>query len=149
MFTRTGVVEQGAQFAERPRGRFAMKHWLCLALLCWVLACLLLSIPQPVGLNCPGHLVASKLWLDRDREAALDSPRAWFVRSMAFDPARPGPLACPIFARKLTGSIGPPGQETHGPPESMGPRRVAGQSRHLKAPRATFSAKLSAPTTEV
>jgi hypothetical protein len=36
----------------------------------------------------------------------------------------------------ISANIGPPGQETHGPPEPIGPGRVAGQSRQLEA---TFS----------
>jgi hypothetical protein len=53
---------------------------------------------------------------------------------MEFDSARAGPLASLVLDGAWTaGNIGPPGQETHGPPEPIGPWRLAGQSRQLKA----------------
>jgi len=44
----TGIDDQ---FAARPRGRFAVKPWFCLTLLCWALVYLLLSLSQQGGLN--------------------------------------------------------------------------------------------------
>jgi hypothetical protein len=45
--------------------------------------------------------------------------------------------------------MGPPGQEINGPPQSLGPWRVAGQSRQLKATiKSLFSTKLLARATE-
>jgi hypothetical protein len=62
------------------------------------------------------------------------------VSSMEFDPVRAGPLTSLVLDNTWTaGNIGPPGQETHGPPEPIKPWRVASskpaaQSKH----RATF-----------
>jgi hypothetical protein len=56
---------------------------------------------------------------------------------MEFELAPAEPLASLVLDGEWTaGNIGPPGQETHGPPEPIGPGRVAGQSRQLEA---TFS----------
>ena len=113
-----------------------MKPWffLTLTLVGLALVCLLLSFSLPASLNHPLQVVGSGPWLDQWREPASGSPTASVVRSMEFDPARAGPLASLVPDCAWTASnIGPPGQETHGPPEPIGLWRVAGQSRQLKA----------------
>jgi hypothetical protein len=92
-----------------------MKPWLSLTIVCWALLCLLLSLSQQAGLNHPLQVADSGPWLDRCSEVASGSPTAAVLRSGEFDPVRAGPLA----------SIGPPGQETHGPPEPIGTWPVA------------------------
>ena len=111
-----------------------MKPWFSLALVCWALMGLLLSLSQQAGLNHPLQVADSGQWLDRCREVASGSPTAAVLRSMEFDPVRAGPLASLILdGAWAAGDIGPPGQETHGPPEPIGIWQVAGQSRQLKA----------------
>lgn len=105
-----------------------MKPWFPLTLVCWAFVCLLLSLSQQAGLNHPSHLVCSRPWLDQCGEPAFGSPTAAVVRSMEFDQARAGPLQFLALGCALTaGNMGPPSQETHGPPEPRGPGRVAGQ----------------------
>jgi hypothetical protein len=104
---------------------------------------MLLSLTQEVGLNQLLPIVASGPWLDVGREPASDAPTVSAVRSTKFDPARIGSLVpdCALSAN----NIGPPGQETHGPPELMGQCRVADQAGNLnQRHRATFSTKLLA-----
>jgi hypothetical protein len=49
---------------------------------------------------------------------------------MEFDSARAAPLASLVLNGGWTaGNVAPPGQEIHGPPESIRSWRVAGQSR--------------------
>jgi hypothetical protein len=116
-----------------------MNLWFRLTLVCCVLVCLsmLLSLTQEVGLNQLLPIVASGPWLDVGREPASDAPTVSAVRSTEIDPARIGSLVpdCALSAN----SIGPPGQETHGPPELMGHCRVADQAGNLnQRHRATF-----------
>jgi len=102
-----------------------MNLWFRLTLVCCVLVCLsmLLSLTQEVGLNQLLPIVASGPWLDVGREPASDAPTVSAVRSTEFDPARIGSLVA-----LSANNIGPPGQETHGPPELMGHYRVADQA---------------------
>jgi hypothetical protein len=57
-----------------------MKPRFRLALLCWVLVCLLLSLTQATGLNHPSPVVCSEPWFDRGRESASDWSTASVVR---------------------------------------------------------------------
>lgn len=110
-----------------------MKPWFSLTLVCWALLCLLLILSQQASLNHQLQVVDSGQWLDRCGEPASGSPTASVVRSTEFVPARAGPLASLVLdSAGAAGNIGPPGEETHGPPEPIGTWRVAGQSRHLK-----------------
>jgi len=132
-----------------------MKPWfrltVTLTLLCLAPVGLFLSFSPVADLNHPLHVVGWGPWFDRGREPAFDSPTASVVRSMEFDLVRAGPLASLVLTCTLTaGNIGPPGQEIHGPPEPMGPWRVAGQAgisnqRH----RATLCTKLLTFNTEL
>ena len=89
------------------------RFWL--TMVCWALACLLLSLSQQAGLNRQLQVAGSSQWLDRCREPASDSPTASVARSTQFDPARAGPLISLVLDDAWTeGNIGPPGQETHG-----------------------------------
>ena len=124
-----------------------MKLWFRLTLVCCVLVCLLLSLAPAVGRNHRLQMVGSGPGLDRGSESASDAPTVSVVSSMEFDLARAGPfgslllLDCGLTA----GNMSPPGQETHGPPEPMGPWRVAGQAGNSnQRHRATFSTKLPA-----
>jgi hypothetical protein len=111
-----------------------MKPSISFTLVCWALVCLLLSLTQQAGLLHPLQVADSGRWLDQGRESASGSPATSVLRSMEIDQARAAPLASLVLDSAWTaGNIGPPGLETHGPPQSMGPWRVAGQSRQLKA----------------
>jgi hypothetical protein len=127
-----------------------MKPWFSLILVCWALLFLLLSLSQQASLNHPLHVAGSGQWLDGGREPASGSPTASVLRSMEFDQARAAPLESLVLDCALTASnMGPPGQEIDGPPQSLGPWRVAGQSRQRKATiESPFSAKLLARPTE-
>jgi len=95
----------------------------------------LVSLTPPVGPILPLPVVGSGSWFDRWREPASDWPptTASVVRSMEFDQARAAPVASLVLdCAWSAGNTGPPGQETHGPPEPIGPGRVAGQARQLK-----------------
>jgi hypothetical protein len=110
-----------------------MKPWFSLTLVRWALLCLLLILSQQASLNHTLQVVGSDQWLDRCREPASGSPTASVIRSTEFVPARAGPRASLVLDGGWTaGNIGPPGQETHGPPEPIGAWRVADQSRQLK-----------------
>ena len=128
-----------------------MKPCFSLTIVCWALVSLLLSLSQPGGLNHQSHLICLRPWLDPCREPASGLPTAAALRNMEFELAPAEPLASLVLDGEWTaGNIGPPGQETHGPPEPIGPGRVAGQSRQLEA---TFSylanTKLLAQPTEL
>jgi hypothetical protein len=127
-----------------------MNLWFRLTLVCCLLLCLFLSLPQAVGLNHRLEIVGLRLWFDRGREPAFDVPTVSFVRRMRFDQPRAGPLVSLVLDCAWTaGNLGPPGPETHGPPEPIGSWRVAGQSsRQLQPPSSTlFATKLLAQTT--
>jgi len=117
-----------------------MKPWFSLILVCWALLFLLLSLSQQAGLNHPLLVASSGQWLDGCREPASGSPTASVLRSMEFDRARAAPLESVVLDYALTAvNMGPPGQEIHGPPQSMGPlassrSKPAAQSNH----RGTF-----------
>jgi hypothetical protein len=117
-----------------------MMLWFRLALVCWLLLCVLLSLTLPVGLNHPLQVVESGPWLNPARECSADWPTASVVRSMEFDPACAAPLASLVLDGAWTaGNLGPPGPETYGPPEPIGPRQVAGQAGNSnQRPRAPF-----------
>jgi hypothetical protein len=117
-----------------------MMLWFRLALVCWLLLCVLLSLTLPVGLNHPLQVVESGPWLNPARKCSADWPTASVVRSMEFDPARATPLASLVLDGAWTaGNTGPPGPETYGPPEPIGPRQVAGQAGNSnQRPRAPF-----------
>ena len=127
-----------------------MKLWFFVILVCWALLFPLLSLSQQASLNHPLHVAGSGPWLDRCREPSSGSPTASDLRSTEFDQARTASLESLVHDYALTAvNMGPPGQEIHGPPQSMGPWRVAGQSRKLKATiAAPFSTKLLARATE-
>ena len=113
----------------------SMKSCFTLTIVCWTLVYLLLSLSlgqQP--LNPQLQVAGSSQWLDRCSEPASGSFTASVVRSTQFDLARAGPLTSLVLDGAWTaGNMGPPGQETHGPPEPIGICPVAGQSRQLKA----------------
>ncbi len=126
-----------------------MKLWFRLTIICWALACLFLSLSQQVSWNHQPHLVCSRLWIDRCREAASDSQSAAIVSSMEFDPLRAGPLTSLVLdGAWAPGNIGPPGQELHGPPEPIEPWRTAGskQAAQCKHQATLFQEILGQPT---
>jgi hypothetical protein len=111
-----------------------MKQWFRLTLVCGALVGLLLGLTQVVGLNDPLPVVGSGSWFDRGREPVSDAPAVSLIRSMKFDPARATPLEFLVLDCALNaGNISPPGQQTYGRPELLGPWRVASPTRQLKA----------------
>ncbi len=123
-----------------------MKLWFGLTLVCGALLGLLLGLSPPSDWNYQSHVVRSGPCFDPGKETASDSSTASVVESMECDPARTASLESHVLDRALTASnTGPPGQETHGPAEPMGPWRVAGQAGNSnQRHRATFSTNLLA-----
>ena len=110
-----------------------MKPRFWLSMVCWVLVCLLLSLSQQGGLNHPLRVSNSGQWLDRCRERASGSPTASVFKSTQFDPARARSLTSLVLEDAWPErNIGPPGQETHGPPEDERNLPVAGQRPQFK-----------------
>jgi hypothetical protein len=115
-----------------------MKRWFHLTLVCCVLLCLCLSFAQAAD------IVGLRPEFDRGRQPASDALTVSVVTSMRFDQPRAGPLRSLIHdCASTAGHLGPPGSETHGPPESIGPGRVAGQAGNSNQRyRGTLSLKL-------
>jgi hypothetical protein len=129
-----------------------MKLWLRLTLVCCVLLCLFLSLPQAVGLNHRLHIVGLRPWFDRGREPASDAPKVSVVRRMRFDQPRARPLAYLVLDCAWTASnLGPPGPRPMGHRNRSGLRElpVKRSSRQLQpTPSSTlFSTKLLPQTT--
>ena len=122
-----------------------MKLWFRLTIVCGALLGLLLGLTPPADWNYQSHVVRSGPGFDQGKETASDSSTASVVERMKCDPARAS-LESLVLDRALTASnTGPPGQETHGPAEPMGPWRVAGQAGNSnQRHRATFSTNLLA-----
>jgi len=110
-----------------------------------LLVCLLLSLSPSVGLTCPMHVVDSASWLDRGREPAADWSTALVVRRTECNQARAGRLASVALDSVWTaGNLGPPGQDSLGPLEPVGPRQVAGQAGNsIQPPRVKFLAEIA------
>jgi hypothetical protein len=107
-----------------------MKLWLRLTLVCCVLLCLFLSLPQAVGLNHRLPIVGLRPWFDRGREPASDAPTVSLVTRMRFDQPRAGPLAFLVLDCAWTAdNLGPPGPGDHGPQE---PDRALPSCRSIK-----------------
>jgi hypothetical protein len=122
-----------------------MKRWFHLTLVCCVLLCLCLPLPQIVGLNHNLQIVGLPSYFDRGTESASDAPTVLVVRRTRFDPARAGPLRSLILDGEWSASnLGPPGSETHAPPEPIGHGRVAGQAVKPGTPINTSSTLFSA-----
>ena len=121
-----------------------MKRWFPLTLVCCVLLCLCLSFAQAVDMNHDLPIVGLRPEFDRGRQPASDALTVSVVTSMRFDQPRAGPLRSLIHdCASTAGHLGPPGSETHGLPESIGPGRVAGQAGNSsQRHRATLSVKL-------
>jgi hypothetical protein len=123
-----------------------MTLWFRLTIVCGALLGLLLGLTPPADWNYQSHAVRSGPCFDQGKETASDSSTASVIESMECDPARAAPLESLVRDCALTASnTGPPGPQTHGPAEPMGPWGVAGQAcnsnqRH----RATFSTNLPA-----
>ena len=121
-----------------------MKRWFHLTLVCCILLALCLSFAQAVDLNLDLPIVGLRPEFDRGREPASDAPTVSVVTSMRFDPPRAGPLRSLIHdCASTAGHLGPPGWETHGPPERIGPGRVAGKRSRQQTPTNTPSALFS------
>jgi hypothetical protein len=118
-----------------------MKRWFHLTLVC-VLLCLCLSFAQAVDMNHDLPIVGLRPEFDRGRQPAA-ALTVSVITSMRFDQHRAGPLRSLIQdCASTAGHLGPPGSETHGPPESIGPGRVAGQAGNSNpCHRATWSVK--------
>lgn len=106
-----------------------MKVWFRLTLVCCVLLCLFLSLPQSVGLKHGLQIVGSRPWFDREREPTSDASPVSVVTRMRFDLPRAAPLASLLLdCAWAGGNLGPPGSETPGPPKPIGPWQVVGQA---------------------
>jgi len=115
-----------------------MKPRCWLTAVCWALVCLVLGLIQQAGMYS-SQVSGSSQWLDRCREPASGSPTASVVESTQFDPARAGPLTSLVLEDSWSkGNIGPPGQETHGPPKTIGNWRLPVKDGSSKQQRATL-----------
>ena len=91
-----------------------MKVCFRLTLVCCVLLCLFLSLPQSVGLKHALQIVSSRPWFDREREPTSDAFPVSVTR-MRFDLPGAAPLASRLFdCAWAAGNLGPPGTETPG-----------------------------------
>jgi hypothetical protein len=116
-----------------------MKPRFWLTVVCWAVVCLLLSLSQQAGVYHSLQVSGSSQWLDRCREPASGSPTASVVKRTHFDPTRAEPLTSLVLDDAWTvGNIGPPGQETHGPPEPIGICRLLVKDGSSKQQRATL-----------
>ncbi len=116
-----------------------MKSKCWLTMVCWALVCLVLGLIQQAGMYHSSQVSGSSQWLDRCREPASGSPTASVVESTQFGPARAGPLTSLVLEDAWSkGNIGPPGQETHGPPKTIGIWRSPVKDGSSKQQRATL-----------
>ena len=126
-----------------------MKRWLRLTLVCCVLLCLFLSLPQAVGRNHGLRIAGLRPEFDQGKEPDLRRHslgcQKHEIRSGSHWISRvSGARMCVDCA----GTLGPPGPETHGPPEPIGLGRVAGQAvnRQLQlTPRVHPSPRIYCP----
>jgi hypothetical protein len=126
-----------------------MKRWLRLTLVCWVLLCLFLSLPQAVGLNHPLPIVGLRPEFDQGKEPdpgrhSLGCQKHEIRSGSHWIPRAPGAR----MRVHCAGNLGPLGPETHGPPEPIGLGRVAGQAvnRQLQlTPRVHSSQRIYCP----
>src|SRR6516225_694120 len=96
-----------------------MKVCFRLTLVCCVLLCLFLSLPQSIGLKHGLQIVGSRPWFDRERASTSDASPDSVVTRMRFDLPRPAPLASLLLECVwAAGNLGPPGSETPGPPKT-------------------------------
>jgi len=110
-----------------------MKPSFWLTMVCWALACLVLGLSQQAGLYHSSQVSGSRQWLDQCREPASGSPTASVFKSTQFDPASARSLTSLVLEDAWPErNIGPPGQETHGPPEDERNLSVAGQRPQFK-----------------
>jgi hypothetical protein len=117
-----------------------MKPRFWLTVVCWALACLVLGLSQQAGLYHSSQVSGSSQWLDQCREPASGSRTASVFKSTQFDPARARSLTSLVLEDAWPErNIGPPGQETHGPPEDeRGICRLPVKDRSSKQQRATL-----------
>jgi hypothetical protein len=116
-----------------------MKAKCWLTMVCWALVCLVLGLIQQAGMYHSSQVSGSSQWLDRCREPASGSPTASVAESTQFDPARTGPLTSLVLEDAWSkGNIGPPRQETHGPPKTIGNWRLPVKDGSSKQQRATL-----------
>lgn len=126
-----------------------MKRWLRLTLVCCVLLCLFLSLPQAVGLNHGLQIVGMRPEFDHGKEPDLRrhslACQKHEIRSGSHWISRVSDAGMCV---DCTGNLGPPGPETHGPPGPIGVGRVAGQAvnRQLQlTPRVHSSLQIYCP----
>jgi hypothetical protein len=137
----------------RPRGRFAVKRWLCLALACWAMVYLLLSLGQQAAVNYDPRTPGGDRSMGLCREPA--SARAWAATRLRFHHTRAEPLeSLPIhFVLLTTADAGPPWLDTRGPPRRLRPAgtllncKAAGQTGSSKQWRSTLPLLNSYPST--
>ena len=103
-----------------------MKPRFWLTMVCWALACLVLGLSQLAGWYHSSQVSGS-------RQPASGSPTASVFKSTQFDPARARSRTSLVLEDAWPErNIGPPGQETHGPPEDERNLPVAGQRPQFK-----------------
>jgi hypothetical protein len=126
-----------------------MKRWLRLTLVCCVLLCLFLSLPQAAGLNHGLQIVGLRPEFDQGKEPdlrrhSLGCQKPEIRCGSHWIPRVSGARMCV----DCVGNLGPPGPETHGSPEPIGLGRVAGLAvnRQLQlTPRVHSSPRIYCP----
>jgi hypothetical protein len=98
-----------------------MKRWLSLTLVCCVLLCLFLSLLQAVGWNHGLQIVGLRPDFDQGKEPdlrrhSLGCQKHEIRSGSHWISCVSGTPMCVDYA----GNLGPPGPETHGPPEPIG-----------------------------
>ena len=93
-----------------------MKVCFRLTLVCCVLLCLFLSLPQSVGLNHGLQIIGVRPWFDPERETASNAPPVSVFTRIRFDLFRAAPVASLLLdCAWAGGNLGPPGSEPPGP----------------------------------
>jgi hypothetical protein len=106
-----------------------MKRWLRLTLVCYVLLCLFLSLPQAVvGLNHGLQIVGLRPEFDQGKEPNLRRHSLGCQHEIRSGSHWISRVSDVRMCLDYAGNLGPPGPETHGPSEPVGLGRVAGQA---------------------
>ena len=120
-----------------------MKPRFWLTMVCWALACLVLGLSQQAGLYHSSQVSGS-------RQPASGSPTASVFKSTQFDPARARSLTSLVLEDAWPdGNMGPPGQETHGPPEPIRICRLPVKDGSSKQEQAAIRRKLLTAVYEI
>jgi hypothetical protein len=126
-----------------------MKARFWVTMVCWALACLLLSLSQQAGKYHSLQVSGSSQWLDRCREPASGSPTASVVKSTRFDLTRAGPITSLVLMRALREILAHPAKKPMGHRSRSGICRLPVKDGSSKQHQATLPRKLLTPADEI